>query len=187
MKRFISLFSTLLLVFLLSSCGEVPQADIDAANAALEAAKTAGADTYLPDQYNAAKKTLDNALAMVEEEKSAMFSNYDEAVVQLTQAKEAADKAAQDAPAKKAEVKAEVESMVAQIGEMVKETKMMWKKAPRGKGTTEPLKQIKAEIEATESSVGDVTATLEQGDYLLARQKAQAIVAKLKNIQAELQ
>lgn len=187
MKKFISLFIALLLVALLSGCGEVPQADIDAANAALEAAKAAEADTYLPDQYNAAKKTMDNAMAMVEEEKSGMFSNYDEAVVKIKQAKDDADKAAQAAPAKKAEVKAEVENLVAQIGEMVKETKMMWKKAPRGKGSFEVLKQIKADIEATENSVGDVTATLEQGDLLLARQKAQAVVNKLKNIQSELQ
>ena len=187
LKLFISLFVLVSMALMLTGCGEVPQADIDAAQSALDAAKAAEADRYAPDMYNAAKKTFDDAMAMVEEEKSAMFSNYDEASTKLQQAATEANSAAQAVPAKKEEVKGEIDGLLAQIPGMVKETKMKWKKAPRGKGTREPLQLIKEDIEATEASVAQVTATVESGDLLAARQKAQEIINKLKKLQSELE
>jgi len=187
MKQIISLFLVFTVALLMVGCGEVPQADIDAAKAALDAAKKAEAELYVPDQYNAAKKSLDNAMAVVEEEKEATFSNYDEAVVQLQKAKEQSEAATAAAPAAKEAVQAEVTGLIAQIPAVVKETKMAWKKAPRGKGTHEPLQLIKKDIEATEASASEVDAALAQGDLLLARQKAQEIISKLKKLQSELQ
>jgi hypothetical protein len=181
------LFVIALAVIMLTGCGEVPQTDIDAAQAALDAAKQAEADKYVPDMYNAAKNTLDNALAIVEEEKSGMFSNYDEAVVQLEKAKNDAQAATEAVPAKKEELKREIDGMVAQIPDMVNETKALWKRAPRGKGTREPLQLIKNDIEATEKSVDQVTTMAEQGDLLGAQKKAQDIMNKLRQLQSELQ
>ena len=63
---------------------------------------------------------------------------------------------------------------------------MAWKKAPRGKGTREPLQMMKEEIAATEGRTSEVTSAMEQGDFLTARQKAQEIINKLKSLQAEL-
>lgn len=40
--------AAMLMVAVLASCGKKPQAEIDAANAAIEAAKTAEAPVYLP-------------------------------------------------------------------------------------------------------------------------------------------
>ena len=187
LKHVIGLITSLLLLFMLAGCADVPQQDIDDANAALNAAKQAEADKYVPDQYNAAKKSLDNAMAMVEEEKGSMFSNYDEAIQALQAAKQAANSAAEAVPAKKEEIKGEVENLLAQIPEVVKQTKTAWKKAPRGKGTREPLQMIKQDIENTEASVSEVNAALEQGDLLGARQKAQEIISKLQRLQSELQ
>lgn len=185
--KIISLLVVLSVALLFVGCGEVPQAEIDAAKSALDAAKSAEADRYVPDQYNAAKKALDNAMAVVKEEESGMFSNYDEAVVQLQNVKSQAEKAAAAVPAKKEEIKGEIDGLLAQIPALVKETKMMWKKAPRGKGTHEPLQLIKKDIEATEASASEVTTAAEQGDLLAARQKAQEIINKLKKLQSELQ
>jgi hypothetical protein len=186
-KSFVTVVLTLAVSLLLISCGEVPQAEIDDANAALDAAKNAEADKYVPEMYNAAKRTLDNAMAMIEEEKDAMFSNYDEATAELQKAKDAANQAAEAVPGKKEEIKAEVEGLLAQIPGLIEETKMKWKKAPRGKGTHEPLQMIKADIAANEEKVEDVKMTLEQGDLLLARQKAQDLINNLNSIQAELE
>ena len=51
----ISLLVVLSVALLFVGCGEVPQAEIEAAKNALEAAKNAEADRYVPDRYNAAK------------------------------------------------------------------------------------------------------------------------------------
>ncbi len=149
--------------------------------------KSAEADKYVPDMYNAAKRTLDNAMAMVAEEQDAMFGNFDEATVQLQKAQTDAKGAAAAVPGKKEEVKGEIDALLAQIPGLVNETKMKWKKAPRGKGTHEPLKLIKADIEATEASVAGVSATAESGDLLAAKKQAQDIINKLNKLQAELQ
>jgi len=187
MRTFLTLSFTVILALMLVGCAKYPQAEIDAAQAALNAAKQAEADRYVPDLYNAAQKTLNDALALADKEKEAFFSNYDEALKLFASTKEAADNSANAVAAKKEEVKKEAEALVARVPEEVKNAKKMWQKAPRGKGTREALAAIKADIEAQEKAVEDVNATLTAGDFLTARQKAQAIVDKLLALQAELQ
>ena len=185
-----SLFSLFVIVFLALTflgCDEVPQQDIDAAQAALSAAKSAGADQYVPEMYTTASQALDKALAVVKEEESAMFSNYDEAKNLLAAAKKASDDAAGAVAPKKEEVKKGTEALLAQIPEEVKKANNLWRRAPRGKGTREPLQLMKEEIKNAEMAQADVQASLDAGDYLAARQKAQNIVKKLQSIQAELQ
>ncbi|MCK4754988.1 MAG: hypothetical protein KAS58_07130 [Calditrichia bacterium] len=185
-KTLLYFLTMILVMFAFSGCDDVPQQEIDEANAALDAAKKAEADLYVPDKYNAAKQALDRAMAVVQEEESAMFSNFDEARNLLATAKTAADDAAAAGPAKKEEVKQATEALLADIPGEVKTTKDMWRRAPRGKGTREALQLIKEDIERTEASQSEVTAALESGDLLTAQQKAQAIIAKLKSIQGEL-
>ena len=186
LRRILSGLVTIVLIFMLSSCGEVPQQDIDAAKAALDAAKEAQADLYLPDEYNAAKATLDRAMAMGKEEEEAMFSNYDEAIPVLKEAKSQEENLSSTVGAKKDEVKAEAEALLARVPEEVKTARTLWRKAPRGKGTREPLQMIKDEITATEASAAEVQPLIDSGDYLQARQKAQAIDSKLQSLQNEL-
>jgi chromosome segregation ATPase len=181
----------LLVVFcmgLLMGCAdEFPQQEIDSAQAALDAAKNAGADQYVPDQYNAAKRQLDDALAKVEEEKGGMFASFDEAIQMLQAATQSAEAAAAAVPAAKEKVKQEVESLLAQIPEAVETAKSMWRRAPRGKGTREALQMIKNDIDAAASQVEQVKQVHESGDYLAARQQAKSLLDKLKSLQGELQ
>jgi hypothetical protein len=187
MRNFLILSFTVIVALMLVGCAKYPQAEIDAAQAALTAAKQAEADRYLPDMYNAAQKTMNDALALADKEKEAWFSNYDEALKLVASAKEAADNAANSVAAKKEEVKKGAEALVARIPEEVKNAKKMWQKAPRGKGTREALAAIKADIESQEKAVEEINALLASGDFLTAQQKAQATVDKLLSLQAELQ
>ena len=84
-------------------------------------------------------------------------------------------------------MKAEVEGLLAQIPEEIKAARMAWKKAPRGKGTREPLAMMKQEIDDAEASVAAINTTMESGDYLAARQQAQQLISKIKQLQSELQ
>jgi chromosome segregation ATPase len=187
MKTLITLMVMALMLLMIAGCADPPQQLMDEVKSALDAAKNAEADQYVPDLYNAAKKMLDDALAMVEKEKEGWFSNYDEAITQLNAAKEAANKATEAVAAKKEEIKAAAEKMLQEIPAAVEKAKNLWKKAPRGKGTREALQMIKNDIEKTEASVTEVNAALESGNYLMAREKAQAIMKKLQSLQSELQ
>jgi hypothetical protein len=186
-KTLIYFLSLILAMFAFVGCDDVPQQEIDDANAALEAAKKAEADKYVPEKYNSAKQALDRAMAVVQEEESAMFSDFDEARNLLATAKSAADEAAAAAPAKKEEVKQAAEAALASIPDEVKLTEKMWRSAPRGKGTREALAMMKEEIERTAAMQSQVQAALDGGDYLGAQQKTQEILGKLKSLQNELQ
>jgi hypothetical protein len=186
-KTLLYFLTMILVMFAFVGCDDVPQQEIDDANAALDAAKKAEADKYVPDKFNAAKQAMDGAMAVVQEEESAMFSNFDEARNLLTTAKTAADEAAAAVPAKKEEVKQAAESILADIPAEVATTQKMWRSAPRGKGTREALQLIKEEVERTAAMQSQVQAALDGGDYLGAQQKAQEIVNKLKSLQGELQ
>jgi len=186
-KTIVSLLTVILLALFLAGCDDVPQQEIDEANAALDAAKKAGADKYVPAKYNAAKQALDKAMAAVKEEESAMFSNFDDAKSLLATAKTAAEDAAKAVPAKKEEVKGEAEVLLGQIPAGVKAAMDAWKRAPRGKGTREALQQIKAEIEQADADQAEVKTAIDNGDFLTAKQKAQSISKKLQSIQSELQ
>jgi hypothetical protein len=185
-KLIVILAIMVLMLMAIAGCDSVPQEQIDEVNAAFDAAKKAGADKYVPEKFNAAKQALDRALAVVKEEESAMFSNFDEARNLIAAAKTAADEAAQAAPVKKAEVKAEAEALLAQIPGEVKSAMDAWRKAPRGKGTREALEQFKSEIEQADASQAEITTAIANEDYLTARQNAQATIKKLQSIQEEM-
>ena len=138
-KTFLYFFTMILLLVAFVGCDDVPQQEIDDAKAALEAAKNAEADRYVPDKFNAAKQALDRAMALVQEEESAMFSNFDEARTLVAAAKTAADEATAAVAAKKEEVKQAAESALAAIPAEVAATEKMWRSAPRGKGSREAL------------------------------------------------
>ena len=51
---------------LFSSCAKVPQAEIDAATAAIQGVKDAGADLYVPEAYQALVDSMKSANEKVE-------------------------------------------------------------------------------------------------------------------------
>ena len=186
-RTLLYVLTMLLVMVAFTGCDDVPQQEIDAATASLEAAKNAEADRYVPDKFNAAKQAMDRAMAVVQEEESAMFGNFDEARTLLATSKTAADEAAATAPGKKEEVKQAAESALAGIPDEVATTQRMWRSAPRGKGSREALQLMKEEIERTAARQSEVQAALDAGDYIAAQQKAQEISGKLNSLQGELQ
>ena len=57
---------------LFSSCQKVPQAEIDAATAAIQEVKDAGADLYVPEAYQALVDSMKSANEKVEVAKAKM-------------------------------------------------------------------------------------------------------------------
>jgi hypothetical protein len=187
LKTLFYFLTMILVMFAFVGCDDVPQQEIDDANAALDAAKKAEADKYVPDKYNAAKQAMDKAMAVVQEEESSTFSDFDEARNLLSTAKTAAEEATAAVPAKKEEAKQAAEAALATIPDEVATTQKMWRSAPRGKGTREALAMIKDEIAKTAEMQSQVQAAIDGGDYLGAQNKAQEIIGKLKSLQSELQ
>lgn len=188
-KGLLKLVAFSVLVISLASCAKAPQAEIDAANAAIEAAKTAGADRYVPESFNAASEALKSALTQVEEQNSkfALFRNYDAAKTTLANVKTLATKAVDDTKAKKEALKAEVTAALTELGTLITTNKEMLAKAPKGKEGKAALEAIGQEITVVETVQTEVTTGVTNNeDILTLSEKVKPAVEKAKAINAEL-
>jgi len=170
-KGLLKLVAFSVLVVTLASCAKAPQAEIDAANVAIEAAKTAGADRYVPESFNAASEALKTAVTAVEEQNSkfALFRNYDAAKTTLASVNTLAAKAVEETTAKKAALKAEVTAALTELS------------------TITAVEAIGQEIAAVETVGTEVTAGVTNNeDILTLSGKIKPAVEKAKAISTEL-
>ncbi len=189
-KNLLKVIALVAFVVVLASCAKVPQVEIDAAKASIEASKAAGSDRYVPETFNAANDSLTAALAETEVQNSkfVLFRNYDHVKALVVSATETANKAAQEAVVKKEEVKKEVEAALAEVATVVAANKELIKKAPRGKDAKAALEAINAEIAVVETTASEVTASLAAGeDFLTLRDKINPAKEKANSIKAELE
>ena len=75
-KFLLSLSALAIALFVFSGCAKVPQAEIDNANVAIEAAKTAQADVYVPEAFAALQDSMNVAVTSIEAKKSKLFKSY---------------------------------------------------------------------------------------------------------------
>lgn len=172
-----------------AGCAKAPQAEMDAAKAAVEAAKTAEADRYVADQFNAAKDSLDAALAEIDQQnaKFALTRNYDKAAQLLQSAIATANAAAAAVAASKEQVRVEATDLITALGTAVTETKALMAKAPKGKEGKAALEAIGADLAAVEASAADANTALTGGDFMTARDKAKAAFDKVNALKDELE
>lgn len=186
MKKIYGLSLLISLIFVLTSCSKVPQADIDAANAAIDSAKTAGTDQYLPDEFMAAQDSLKAALEMIEIAKSKFPRKYGKAEEMLKSVKVMADQSIANTEVKKNQVKEEVQTALTQVEALITEDKDLLTKAPKGKEGKAALDEIQAELSAVEAAVAEGKTMLDSGNYIGAKEKVTAATEKATAINNEL-
>jgi len=169
-------------------CAKAPQEAIDAAKAAVDAAKAVEADRYAADLYNAAKDTLDQAMAEVEIQngKFALTRSY-AGVQKLLNGVLASANAAKDAAvANKAQVQAEAQQLLLDAQAAVNASKELLRRAPRGKDTKAAIEAMNSDMAAIETTLAEANAAMSSGDFLTARDKAQASVTNANSIAEEV-
>jgi len=188
-KGLLKLVAFSVLVVTLASCAKAPQAEIDAANVSIEAAKTAGADRYAPESFNAASEALKTSLTAVEEQnaKFALFRNYDAAKTTLASVGTLATKSVEETTAKKEALKAEVNQAVIDLNALIVADKELLAKAPKGKEGKAALEAIGQEIAVVETVSTEVAAGVANNeDVLTLSDKIKPAVEKAKAINTEL-
>jgi hypothetical protein len=178
--------ATFAMVAILSSCGKVPQAQIDATNAAISAAKTAEADVYIPSEFAAVQDSMKAIMADIEAQKSKLFKNFGSAKVKLDATLALANQVAANAATKKEEVKKEAEATLTAIQDVIKENGDLMKKAPRGKEGAAVLAQMKTDMASVEATVGEAQASFDNGAYMDALNKVNAAKSTADGINTEL-
>ena len=172
----------------LAACEDPPEPAIQSARAALTGAETAGAAEYAPESLGAAEaaqQALDAELT-VQEEKFAMFRDYEEATRLATAAQAAADRAAADAEAGKQQVRRETEALMAQVRAIIDEASTMLASAPRGKGSEVDLAVLQADISGASALLPEVEQSLAAGRYLEAKSRAESALATAQGVKDQV-
>jgi hypothetical protein len=178
--------AAMMMLLVLVSCGKVPQAQIDAANAAIESAKAAQADIYVSAEFGQLQDSLNAVMADVEAEKSKFFKSYQDATVKLEAVVATATEVGQKAAVRKEEVKVEGEALLAALTTMIAENKDLIARAPKGKEGAAVLEEIKAEMTVIEGVVAEATALHTNGEYMAALDKFKAAGENATAINTEL-
>jgi len=169
-----------------ASCQKYPQAEVDAANAAVEAAKAAQANLYVASEFNALQDSLNTVLAAVEKEKSKLFKNYKDEVVKLNAISELAKTVAANTVAQKEQMKQECTATLAEIAVLMDANKEMLAKAPKGKEGKAAMEAIQADLTIIETQVGEVNNKFASDDIIGALNQAKSLKDKATSINTEL-
>ena len=177
-----------LVLLSLVGCSKPPEAEMQKANATMDAARAAEAEQYVPASYRAAMDTLTAAMAAKQEAhaKFALFRSYGKSKVLFIKADSLAAKATSDAAAEKELVKAQVSDMLAQAKAAIDSANAALAKAPRGKGSKADIELMKSDITAAQAGYDDAMNDFTAGKYLQARTKVQAVIDKANKVSADI-
>jgi hypothetical protein len=178
--------AALAMVAVLSSCGKKPQVEIDATNAAIEAAKTAEAAVYVPAEFAAVQDSMNAVMADITAQESKLFKKFGPAKAKLATTLTLANKVAANAAVKKEEVKKEVETEITATKAVIEENKTLMTKAPKGKEGAAVLEQMKTEMTTIEASLVEAQGLYDKGTFMDALNKVKAAKDRATGINTEL-
>ena len=137
MSKLLILALCLSLVAMGLACANAPQASIDEAKNALEAAREAGAEEYAPEAWQGAQDALTSAMTEVEaqNERFALLRSYDAAEQLLEEAQQAANTAATEAAEARERARLEAEGLIQEAQTALTAATTAVDTAPKGKGT----------------------------------------------------
>ena len=167
-------------------CSKPPQQDIDAVNASLEAARTAGAQDYAPESLQAAETAKQELDAELQAQQDKFFKSYSKAKELAASAKAAADKAAQDANTGKETMRQEVGTAIQNARTDLAGVRDQLAKAPKGKGTAADLATLSADLDGVDASLNEAQAAYDGQRYAEAKTKVEAANQTLSTVKNDI-
>jgi hypothetical protein len=164
------------LVLALFACAKPPQADIDAARAAVAAAeKNADIVAYAPESLKSAQASL----AQMETELTA--KHYDKVKTLALEAKAMAATAATDVATNKAKAQADATALVAALKKAIPAAEAKVTAARRIRGVQLDFAALTQQLTQVKAGFADAQKDLSAGDYASALQKATAVQTQLND------
>lgn len=174
--KFAKVFLPIVLVLVVSACAKPPQADIDAARAAVAAAgKNADVVAYAPDTLKAAQ----DKLAQMETELTA--KHYDKVKALALDAKATAGTAANDAARGKEKAQADATALIAALKQALPDAAKKVAAARRVRGIKLDFAALNRQLGEAQVAVADADKDLADGNFASALQKAVAVQAQLSD------
>lgn len=190
--RNVVVLTTLGAAAMLTACAKPPQAEMDAAKLEVERAVTAEAETYAPEELEAAREALRKATAEVEAQgqKFALTRSYESARVMMQEAGTAAETArvaaVNNREAAKAAVADAVEAMTSQITTAEADLAALaaCRKAP--KGFAQDLELMRGKVDALAGQLAGLESEVEAERYKAASEMAAAIEPEMTAVVTDL-
>jgi hypothetical protein len=147
------------LALLLSACSEPPQKEIDQAQAAIDAAKAAGAGTYAPEEYNAAVTALQKSHDAVDQR------DYREALNYAIDARQRASEAATQAGIAKAHIRAADEKLVTECSARASQLDTHIKVAEGAHVALRDLRSAHKTLADAQTALQETRKSMDAGNY----------------------
>ncbi len=164
------------LALLLGACAKPPQADIDAARAAVaDAAKNADIVAYAPDTL----KSAQDKLAQMETELTA--KHYDKVKALAIDAKATAGTAANDAATGKSKMQADATTLIAALKQALPDASKKLAAAKKVRGIKLDFAGLTKQLSDAQAAIVDADNDLTDGNFASAFQKATAVQAQLSD------
>jgi hypothetical protein len=163
-----------MIALVVAACARPPQADIDAARAAVAAAaKNQDVVAYAPDTLKSAQDTL----AQMESELTSR--HYDKVKALALDAKAAAATAATDAASRKAKAQADATALIAALKQALPDAAKKLSEARRVRGIKLDFGALTKQLGDAQAALADADTDLSSGAFASALQKANAVQAQL--------
>ena len=188
MSRRNSIVATVALVFVAAvACAKAPQEDISAAQADLDKAREAQAETWAPNEYQAADSAWKAANDEIQAQNAKWIKNYDKAKELLTKTKEEAAKAAQAAAANKEQARTDSEAAITAADTSLTAAEAGLKVAPVTKDSRADLALFKSDVENLRGTLEQARQAFASEDYKRALESANSVKDKATSIADQLE
>jgi len=170
------------LVLALGACAKPPQADIDAAKAAVDsAAKNADIALYAADTLKTAKDKLAQMQADIDAQakKGAVSRRYDNVKKLALEAKSAAETAKTDAGRNKEQAKADATAMIDALKKAFPEAEKKIAAAKKVRGIALNFTALARQMANAKAVVAAAEKDLADGNYAAAKEKAASVQAQM--------
>lgn len=188
MKKFLVLALALTLTAGVTACSKPPAEEIAAVKTAVDAVVAEGAEKYAPEEFKALQDAMTAAMDEVKAQEGKMFGGkYDKAKELLAQVQTSAVAVQEKAVAAREAMATEVVTIKDTATTGLAELQALLANAPVGKGSEADLEAIRADVAGLETTLAEVQPLIDGGDFAGAKEKAEAISAKVAEITAEIQ
>ena len=187
MKRFTVPTLAAVVMILAVGCAKPPQEDISAAQAEMDKARQAQAETWAANEYRGANEAMNAAQAEINAQNEKWFKNYDKAKELLATAKTDAAKASEAAAANKAQAKSDAEAAMSAADTALGTAEADLKVAPVTKDSKADLELFKNDLATLRSTLDAAKASFASEDYKKALESANSVKDQATSIATQLE
>src|SRR6266705_3121609 len=174
MSRRLSIIATVALIAVAAvACAKAPQEDVDAAKADMDKARQVQAETWAPNEFQAADQAMTAADAEIQDQNGKWMKNY--------------DKATTAAAANKEQAKKDAEAAVAAADTALQTAEGNLKVAPVGKDSKADLALYKSDLETLKGTLDQARQAFSSEDYKKALESANSVKEKATSIADKLE